>query len=473
MSEVNASNRMEDDPFEDSSSKNTGNASGGGGGAGTALPKVESNLKKFKCAIKENNASSRAVMRMLEEARQSWAKVANTPEVAGTTIWTQDESEKREIAKLSSEELDKKIGIKKAVGAKKKSNGQVKVYFAGPETKEIMEKQREWTLKLAATAQIASPQYRVLVHKMPLSFNPENTMQMKELEITNRIYIQGIGIQKAAWLKKYNRNGKSARVNKKNAQHDESGSHDAKHTLCADVHNTRDSTDCDPGVYYRSERSAAVHHDSMEGTKMLNIIQYNVNRSKNKVQHHFFQALDPVNDQVVVLQEPSRHPTEKTPIKYPAYHLVFPDGSKGRTCIYVSKQLAVDKWRVEKSPEANGDITSISIQTDRSKIYITNIYTPPPPFSHSSKELGTLKYLPELVSKDGQHILVGDPNLHHPRWGGKLGLSNHKLAEDLIEILGDRDMELDIPEGTITWNNREARAHSTLSLYPRISKAPS
>ncbi|KAI1003132.1 hypothetical protein K3495_g5078 [Podosphaera aphanis] len=199
----------------------------------------------------------------------------------------------------------------------------------------------------------------------------------------------------------------------------------------------------------------------MKDTKTLNIIQYNVNRSKNKVQHHFLQNLDPSRHQVVALQEPWRHPTEKTSIKHPAYHLVFPDGIKGRTCIYVSKQLAVDKWRVEKSPNANGDITSISIQTDRGKIYITNINNPPP-LSHSSKELGTLKYLPEFLSKEGQHILVGDFNLHHPRWGGKAVLSHHKLAEYLIDILGNKDMELVLPEGTITWSNRGSQ--STLDL---------
>ncbi|KAI1001176.1 hypothetical protein K3495_g7023 [Podosphaera aphanis] len=41
-------------------------------------------------------------------------------------------------------------------------------------------------------------------------------------------------------------------------------------------------------------------------------------------------------------------------------------------------------------------------------------------------------------------------------------LSHHKLAEDLIEILGDRGMELALPEGTITWNNRGSQ--STLDL---------
>ncbi|KAI1000156.1 hypothetical protein K3495_g8039 [Podosphaera aphanis] len=102
-----------------------------------------------------------------------------------------------------------------------------------------------------------------------------------------------------------------------------------------------------------------------------------------------------------------------------------------------------------------------TIQTDRGKIYITNIYNPPPP-SHSSKELDTLKYLPEFLSKEGQHILVGDFNLYHPRWGGKAVLSHHKLAEYLMDILGNKDMELVLPVGIITWSNRGSQ--STLDL---------
>lgn len=45
-----------------------------------------------------------------------------------------------------------------------------------------MDKQREWTSKLSATAQIASPTIQVLVHEIPFSFNPEDLEQIKELE---------------------------------------------------------------------------------------------------------------------------------------------------------------------------------------------------------------------------------------------------------------------------------------------------
>ncbi|KAI0991888.1 hypothetical protein K3495_g16299 [Podosphaera aphanis] len=95
-------------------------------------------------------------------------------------------------------------------------------------------------------------------------------------------------------------------------------------------------------------------------------------------------------------------PTECTTVKHPAYHLVFPDGQKSRTCIYVSKNLAIDKWRKEKTlAEAGGDMTAISLQTDRGKIFINNVYNPPP-LSHGSSDLGTLKFLEELLSREGQ-----------------------------------------------------------------------
>lgn len=49
---------------------------------------------------------------------------------------------------------------------------------------------------------MARPSYQVLIHDMPLTFDPENPEQIMELQKTNTLYIQGITIQKAAWLKR-------------------------------------------------------------------------------------------------------------------------------------------------------------------------------------------------------------------------------------------------------------------------------
>ncbi|KAI1008150.1 hypothetical protein K3495_g91 [Podosphaera aphanis] len=105
---------------------------------------------------------------------QSWAKVASKTGTTGATIRIQDKSEKQEIAKFSSEELVKKIGMKEVIGAKKMVSG------------------------------------KVLIHNMPLTSNPEDKNQIKELQQTNLHYMQGITIQKVAWLKRTKVPGKTS-----------------------------------------------------------------------------------------------------------------------------------------------------------------------------------------------------------------------------------------------------------------------
>ena len=131
----------------------------------------------------------------------SWTQITGKPEVASTTIRIQDDEEKKEISRLSSEELVKKIGISEVIAARQMSYGQVIVYFAGQESKEKIERQKEWTTKLAATAQVACPMYQVLVHDMPLSFEPQNIENLKLLQQENAVYFQGINLQRATWLK--------------------------------------------------------------------------------------------------------------------------------------------------------------------------------------------------------------------------------------------------------------------------------
>ncbi|KHJ32508.1 hypothetical protein EV44_g3555 [Erysiphe necator] len=120
---------------------------------------------------------------------QTWAAAAKGPEVASTTLRIQNEEEKKEISKLSSEELVEKIGMKEIVGARSMTNGQIKIFFPGDETWQIMEKQRDWTQKLAPTAQNVSRSYQVLLHDMPLTFDPDNHEHIRNFNrLTPSIY---------------------------------------------------------------------------------------------------------------------------------------------------------------------------------------------------------------------------------------------------------------------------------------------
>ncbi|KAI0990900.1 hypothetical protein K3495_g17287, partial [Podosphaera aphanis] len=73
----------------------------------------------------------------------------------------------------------------------------------------MMEK-REWAHKLSSTAHVAMPSYQVLIHDVPITFNPENLEQIKELQQMNSVYLQGIIIHKAAWLKRNQIPGKKS-----------------------------------------------------------------------------------------------------------------------------------------------------------------------------------------------------------------------------------------------------------------------
>ncbi|KAI1004858.1 hypothetical protein K3495_g3357 [Podosphaera aphanis] len=66
MSGINAPNAMLGDPFEDSISRYTGNASGSGGGAGKTQPDPGAALRRFKKALKEDNLALRACKINLE-----------------------------------------------------------------------------------------------------------------------------------------------------------------------------------------------------------------------------------------------------------------------------------------------------------------------------------------------------------------------------------------------------------------------
>ncbi|POS83061.1 hypothetical protein EPUL_006084 [Erysiphe pulchra] len=196
MSNSNASSTLDIDPFKNARSTDTGNKSQRGGGAVRAIPDAGIAIDKCKQAIKEADITPRACKKLLGVAIEiiEGLRKQHKPEASGTIIRIQDEEEKKAIAKLSSEELVMKLDTKEVIGAKQMTNGQMRVYFAGQDVKEVMETQRGWTTKLAPTAQIASKSYQVLAHNLPLSFDPSNMGHIKELDQARRLYLQGITI---------------------------------------------------------------------------------------------------------------------------------------------------------------------------------------------------------------------------------------------------------------------------------------
>jgi exonuclease III len=200
----------------------------------------------------------------------------------------------------------------------------------------------------------------------------------------------------------------------------------------------------------------------MLATPNLTIVQYNVNKSKDKVQRSFLQSLDPKTHHIIAIQEPWINPHSGQPAtcKDQRYYTVIAKQGTPRTCIYVSKEIANADWQQVTQEGTGGDITSIEVTTSQGQIQIHSLYNPPP-VSRSSIQLGTMEKVPGLT-ETGQHILVGDFNLHHPQWGSDFTPPHHFLSGRLLGMTEQADMDLITPKGMETWAARNSS--STLDL---------
>lgn len=82
----------------------------------------------------------------------------------------------------------------------------------------------------------------------------------------------------------------------------------------------------------------------LDTTETLNIIQYNVNKSRNHVTTPMFKSLDPERHHILAVQEPWRNPQTPTTSRPPNYHLIYPLSKETRVCFYVSKAINRNEW---------------------------------------------------------------------------------------------------------------------------------
>lgn len=193
-------------------------------------------------------------------------------------------------------------------------------------------------------------------------------------------------------------------------------------------------------------------------TQTLTIVQYNTNHSRNKVTLPFLSTVRPDTHHVLAIQEPWKTPGYNSTCGHPGYHTHFPDNPLSRVCFYISKNLAPKDWSItDHSP----DLSTLTLQTGSVQMHIHNCYNQPS--STSSQQAGdVLTLLPSVLGQEGEHILLGDFNLHHPKWGGPNTFDQHKAADDLIAITQVYQLELLTPPGTVTWET--PRSCQTLDL---------
>jgi hypothetical protein len=148
----------------------------------------------------------------------------------------------------------------------------------------------------------------------------------------------------------------------------------------------------------------------------LSILQYNVNNSRSKVMIPLFESEGITNFDVLVIQEPWRNLYQPTTNNRLNQHfaLYYMDCINTRVCFFVNKRVALASYTIIHKTKDLSTL-SIRIQEDR-LINIHNIYNP----CKNSNESNNLQLLRTALTEDvdGEHIVTGDFNLHHPNWGG-------------------------------------------------------
>jgi exonuclease III len=192
----------------------------------------------------------------------------------------------------------------------------------------------------------------------------------------------------------------------------------------------------------------------------LRILQYNVNKSRNKVLAALLEDQRLKMYDVIAIQEPWRNPFDSQTYnpRHSGFHLIDLKRADSRVSIYVNKNISENIWtETVHSP----DLLTVSLRLigeEQAVINIHNIYNPPPSSHTEEREKGTLPYLQHALHMPGAHIVVGDFNLHHPLWCAPGYSHQHSLAEDLLTSMRNAGLELALSPGTIT---REAQRGET------------
>ena len=184
----------------------------------------------------------------------------------------------------------------------------------------------------------------------------------------------------------------------------------------------------------------------------LRIIQYNVWKSANKVIIEFMTQDEVRSADILAIQEPWRNPFNGegyNPSRGP-FRLIEARTAGTRVSIYLNRRFRDEDFEILK---VSKDLISIAILAEegdkRVRTTIHNGYNPPPESKSVREEPQQLVELRNAIEIRGPQILLGDFNLHHPRWRGE-GIIKHRLADNLLESTDRAGLASLLSQGLIT-----------------------
>jgi hypothetical protein len=203
-------------------------------------------------------------------------------------------------------------------------------------------------------------------------------------------------------------------------------------------------------------------------TEQLNVLQYNVRKSGNRVMAPLLADPRVSQFSLLAIQEPFHNSFNNSTHNpsYTSFHLFHPCVDNSRVCFFINKSVNPSSWSGDFPSPDYGYLRLKSPVQGARDIMIHIIYRPQgtssfiSSFSHDSDFSDFLSAASNnsdvfsllhhaLLDVSVDHILLGDFNLHHPMWGGAQATAD-PMAEKFISFFNAHFLHLLLPQGSIT-----------------------
>ena len=197
----------------------------------------------------------------------------------------------------------------------------------------------------------------------------------------------------------------------------------------------------------------------------FNILQYNVRKGRKTNMIPLLHEPAIKNYDVLAIQESWKNSRIMTSLSASrsGFYLAYKLDVNTRMCFYINQNIDPQEWKVEHpSPDMNTLKLRLWSESMAKMIHIHNVYNPSSASYASTDSPSTLSMVERQLQADVEHVLMGDFNLHHPLWCGPSRPTQHAAASQLLDLVEAADLDLTLPQGTVTWQARNAT--STIDL---------
>ena len=195
----------------------------------------------------------------------------------------------------------------------------------------------------------------------------------------------------------------------------------------------------------------------MKDTETLTILQYNVCNDRLITMIPLLANFKVQKYDVIAIQEPWCNSNILTTfsLHQSGFHLLYWPRDNTRVCFYINDKINSSSWKVSYSSR---DIYSLALlvhtEGKTKLIHIHNVYNPSPISYSSTNSPLTIPEAQYSLESDGEHILLGDFNLHHLYCSSPSQPTQHVAANQLLNLVPEKKLLLTLPKGTVTWEAR-------------------